>query len=59
MSNILIKALAPAVIRGVRTSIAVWLATQIAGNVWWAPVALALSKVLRDKYPGKFEWLPI
>ena len=27
--------------------------------LWLGPVILALSKALRDKYPGKFEWLPL
>lgn len=27
--------------------------------VWLLPVFLSLSKALRDKWPGKLEWLPI
>ena len=27
--------------------------------IWLAPVILALSKALREKFPGKVEWLPI
>ncbi len=41
-------------------SAAVWLAAQVAGSVWYAPVIVAAGKALRDRFPGKLEqWLPI
>ena len=56
MSN----ALVTYALRAVRTAVAAWLATQMAGNVWWTPVIVALGKALRDRFPGTIEkWLPI
>ena len=54
------SALVTYIMRAVRTAAATWLASQLAGNVWWAPVIIALGKALRDRFPGKIErWLPI
>ena len=56
MSN----ALVTYALRAVRTAVAAWLATQMAGNVWWTPIIVALGKALRDRFPGTIEkWLPI
>jgi len=27
--------------------------------IWATPIINALGKYLRDKYPGKFDWLPL
>ena len=51
--------LTAAVWRALRAVIAGWIASTYAHNIWYAPVILAVAKALRDKYPGKFEWLPV
>ena len=55
MNRLLIATL----MRAVRSAVAVWIASQVANNVWYAPIILAASKALRDKFPGKLEWLPV
>lgn len=55
MSKLLISAL----IRAARSAIAVWVASTYAQNIWYAPVLLAVGKAIRDKFPGKADWLPI
>jgi hypothetical protein len=27
--------------------------------IWLAPVINSLGKVLREKYPGMFDWIPV
>ena len=51
--------------RLVRTTVSTFIATTVARwqndpkYVALIPVIVALSKALRDKFPGKFEWLII
>ena len=46
--------------RAIRTAVATWLAAQVANNIWWTPVIVALGKALRDKFGGAVEkWLPL
>lgn len=51
------KLLVAAGLRALRVAVATWLATQVAHNIWYAPVIVAAGKALRDQFPGKFEWL--
>ena len=46
--------------RAIRGAVAVWLSTQVANNVWFTPIILAVGKALREKFPGKLtDILPI
>ena len=54
------KLLNSVVWRAVRSALAIWVASAVAHNVWYAPVILAVGKALREKFPGKVtDWLPI
>lgn len=54
------KTIQTLVMRAVRAAVATWFASQVAQNVWYTPVIIAVGKALRDRFPGVIEqWLPI
>lgn len=65
MKELLAKALSGATGRLVRAGVSTAVSGAVAAhqnNEWIiaaAPLIQAIFKKLRDKYPGKFEWVPL
>ena len=46
-------------LRALRSAVAIFLADAVAGQIWYAPIILAVSKALRVKFPQWTGWLPV
>lgn len=65
MKELLEKILSGAIGRMIRSSVATGITAWVSAheqNYWYlagAPLIHAIFKKLRDKYPGKIEWIPL